>query len=347
MASVRADGIAKTFGAVRAVDGVSFDVGSGAFLTLLGPSGCGKTTTMRIIAGLEAADEGEIFIDDAPLSSVPVWKRDLGVVFQNYALFPLMTVGDNVAFGLRRRGLQKADVTRRVGDVLSLVGLEGMGARYPRQLSGGQQQRVALARALVIEPKVLLLDEPLSNLDARLRADMRVELRAIQRRTGVTTLFVTHDQEEALTMSDRIILMRDGQIVRAGTPQEVWEAPASAFAADFLGVENLFTAEIAGEEASVGGTTLRLPGSCDGPAILGIRAEHVVMTGEGAPNTVAGTIVEAQYRGSVTDLRVKTALKQTPIVVASATPRSIGEEVTLTLPPERLMRLDPDLKGAG
>lgn len=351
MTSVRVENITKSYGSMRAVDGVTFDAPSGSFVTLLGPSGCGKTTTLRAIAGFEPVQSGHILLDGEAIEHVPAWQRDLGVVFQSYALFPLMTVLENVAFGLRRRGIKGIDITRRVAEALDLVGLSGLGDRYPSQMSGGQQQRVALARALVIEPRVLLLDEPLSNLDARLRADMRSELRRIQRRTGVTTLFVTHDQEEALTLSDHIVLMRAGIIVRQGTPAEIWDDPGSAFAADFLGVENLLPATTDGSgSALVAGldwplTISETPDA--GKAMLGIRASDVVLDPpDDAVNVLSGTVIDADYRGNVTSLYMEMSGMMSSLVVDAREPRTIGTEVRIALPPERIMRLDPDLESA-
>ena len=244
MADVEVRGVSKRFDDLWAVKRVSFTAPAGSFVSLLGPSGCGKTTTLRLIAGFQSPDEGEVLIDGAVVNALPPWQRNLGVVFQNYALFPFMTVFDNVAFGLRRRKVARGETQQRVTEALDLVGLPGLEGRYPRQLSGGQQQRVALARALVIRPEVLLLDEPLSNLDAKLRGDMRFELKRIQRETGVTSIFVTHDQEEALTLSDQIVVMNLGEMQGGGTPKQVWENPGSAFVADFLGVENLFPGNV-------------------------------------------------------------------------------------------------------
>ena len=226
MSDVEVSGVSKRYDELWAVKGVSFTAPAGSFTSLLGPSGCGKTTTLRLIAGFAGLDEGEVRIGGRSVDALPPWRRNLGVVFQNYALFPFMTVFDNVAFGLRRRKVSGGETAARVAEAIDLVGLPDLEQRYPRQLSGGQQQRVALARALVIRPDVLLLDEPLSNLDAKLRAEMRFELKRIQRETGVTSIFVTHDQEEALTLSDQIVVMNHG--VRSPArrrPRTIWEAP--------------------------------------------------------------------------------------------------------------------------
>jgi spermidine/putrescine ABC transporter ATP-binding subunit len=248
MGAVELRGVSKHFHEVRAVDDISLTVRPGEFLSLLGPSGCGKTTTLRLIAGFEQADGGRILIADDDVTSYPAYRRNIGMVFQNYALFPHMTVRDNVGFGLRMRRVTTGEIGARVKRVLDLVRLSGLDHRYPRQLSGGQQQRVALARALVIEPQVLLLDEPLSNLDAKLREEMRVELKQIQQQVGITTVFVTHDQEEALTLSDQVVVMNQGRIVQQGAPAEIYERPAHSFVAGFIGQANLFWAHVVGPE---------------------------------------------------------------------------------------------------
>src|SRR6202007_498847 len=232
-----------------AVDSVSLLVASGEFFSLLGPSGCGKTTTLRLIAGFEQPTSGRILLDDVDVSGIPPHKRNVNTVFQSYALFPFLTARDNVAFGLRSRKLDKKEIDRRVDEALDLVKLRSFAKRRPGQLSGGQQQRVALARALVLQPAVLLLDEPLGALDAKLRRSLKVELKALQEQVGITFLYVTHDQEEALTMSDRLAVMNAGQIVQIGTPRQVYEEPADTYVADFLGAANLM--EIAVESGGV------------------------------------------------------------------------------------------------
>src|ERR1700729_1496553 len=227
-----------------AVDSIDLAIASGEFFSLLGPSGCGKTTTLRLIAGFEQPTAGQILLDGVDVSGIPPHKRNVNTVFQSYALFPFLTVFDNVAFGLRNRKLPAAELTSRVNAALALVKLEAFGKRRPAQLSGGQQQRVALARALVLQPSVLLLDEPLGALDAKLRRSLKVELKALQEQVGITFLYVTHDQEEALTMSDRLAVMRHGKIVQLGSPHEVYEEPADTYVADFLGVSNLMEVDV-------------------------------------------------------------------------------------------------------
>lgn len=254
MSFVSLKNIVKRFGSVTAVHRMSLEIEKGSFVTLLGPSGCGKTTTLRMIAGLLDPSEGEIIIGGQQVNDLPIHKRNLGLVFQNYALFPHKTIAQNVAFGLKYRDVSKDESVKRVRDALDLVQLPDVGDRYPGQLSGGQQQRIALARAIVIEPSVLLLDEPLSALDANLREDMRIELKRIQHQTGITTVFVTHDQSEALAMSDRVIVMSKGRVEQIGAPEEVYNKPASEFIARFLGTSNILEAVcngISGDEVEL------------------------------------------------------------------------------------------------
>ncbi len=241
---VRLEDIGKRFGETWAVRGVSLHVPVGEFYTFLGPSGCGKTTLLRIIAGFAMPDEGSVWLDNEVVNALPPWKRDVGMVFQSYAIWPHMTVFENVAFGLRERGAPRAEIETRVKEALFMVNLEGLEGRRPSQLSGGQQQRVALARTLVVQPRVLLLDEPLSNLDARLRAQMRIELLKLQRDLGITTVYVTHDQEEALALSTRIAVMSAGAVIQEGTPREIYEAPQERFVAEFVGAANLLGGEV-------------------------------------------------------------------------------------------------------
>lgn len=291
--AVELEGIVKRFGSMTAVERMDLSIADGSFVTLLGPSGCGKTTTLRMVAGLLDPSEGDIRIKGRSVTSVPIHKRNLGLVFQNYALFPHKTVRDNVAFGLKYRDVPRDEIASRVKRALELVQLPDVGDRYPRQLSGGQQQRIALARAIVIEPDVLLLDEPLSALDANLREDMRVELKRIQAQLGITTIFVTHDQSEALAMSDTIIVMSKGHVEQIGAPEDVYVNPASAFVARFLGNSNLLPARITGRDAASlaveveGIGEIRLPAergaaatSADKVALV-VRSEHLrLATGE-------------------------------------------------------------------
>ncbi len=241
----------KRYGDVAAVDGVSLDVAAGEFLTMLGPSGSGKTTSLMMLAGFEIPTAGEIYVDDRPIAAVPPYRRNIGMVFQNYALFPHMTVGENIAFPLKLRKVKKADIQRRTREVLELVELPGYEARYPRQLSGGQQQRIALARALVFDPRVLLMDEPLGALDKQLRESLQLEIKRLHERLGVTIVYVTHDQQEALVMSDRIAVMNRGRVEQVGPPAELYDAPQTRFVASFIGESNFLDGRLAGIEGGV------------------------------------------------------------------------------------------------
>ena len=353
MADVEIRGISKRYDRTWALRQVSFAVPAGSFASLLGPSGCGKTTTLRLIAGFIEPDEGEVWIGGAVVDALPPWRRNLGVVFQNYALFPFMTVEDNVAFGLRRRALGAPEIKRRLADALDLVSLPGLERRYPRQLSGGQQQRVALARALVIRPEVLLLDEPLSNLDAKLRAEMRFELKRIQRETGVTSIFVTHDQEEALTLSDRIVVLNRGTVRADGAPRAIWENPENAFVADFLGMENLLPARVEGSNGasrfSVGDTVIAATERCErnpgDNVVLGIRSDDIVMDSEaleGVANETVGEIREFTYLGASIAFQVQTPLHALPLIATSRRDYAPGATVRLRLPEDRIKILKPD-----
>jgi ABC-type Fe3+/spermidine/putrescine transport system ATPase subunit len=305
-------GLSKTFGAVVAVDAVSLDAAPGEFLSLLGPSGCGKSTVLRMVAGLVEPDAGEVRLGGEDITRVAVHRRNVGLVFQSYALFPHMTVFENVAFGLRRRRVAAAELTPRVERALELVRLGPLGARYPRELSGGQQQRVALARALVTEPRVLLLDEPLSNLDALLRDEMRVEIKRLQERLGTTMIFVTHDQAEALILSDRVAVMEAGQVVQVGRPEEVYRRPATPFVARFLGRANFLGGVVSGRDgegiavALDGGLSV-LAAARDGIAggqrvQAAIRQESIRLRPAGAPapdrpNCFAASVVFHAFAG--------------------------------------------------
>ena len=304
------DAVTKRFDDVLAVDDVTVDIASGEFFSLLGPSGCGKTTSLRMIAGFERPDAGRIRIGEADVTETPPNKRPVNTVFQSYALFPHLNVGDNVAFGLRFTSAPKSERRERVAEVLELVRLSGYEQRKPHQLSGGQQQRVALARALILNPSVLLLDEPLGALDAKLRRELQVELKSLQREVGITFVYVTHDQEEALTMSDRLAVMSGGRVEQLGTPREVYEKPATVFVADFLGVSNLMRGHALGDgRVDVGGVTLAAEHGATkerGVVRITIRPERVRIepgpaTGE---NRVPATIERFVYLGSTTQVFV-------------------------------------------
>jgi spermidine/putrescine transport system ATP-binding protein len=319
---VRLVDLVKRFDDVTAVAGINLDMPEGEFFSLLGPSGCGKTTTLRLIAGFERPDEGQILLDGVDMAQTPPHKRNVNTVFQNYALFPHLTVADNVAFGLRYKDVSKADAKKRVGEALSLVRLEGLEKRRPSQLSGGQQQRVALARALILNPAVLLLDEPLGALDAKLRKALQLELKALQEEVGITFVYVTHDQEEALTMSDRLAVMSNGRVEQIGTPSEVYEEPGTAYVADFLGVSNLMEARVEGRDAD-GRAKVRLgdfelvasKGDTDavGDVKIVIRPERVRLEQQGTvgENHVPGMVERVVYVGSIMQVIVHLAPGQT------------------------------------
>lgn len=357
MSDVDVIGVSKRYGDLWAVKDVSFTVPAGSFTSLLGPSGCGKTTTLRLIAGFAGLDDGEVRIGGNLIDALPPWRRNLGVVFQNYALFPFMTVFDNVAFGLKRRKIARNEIETRVAEAIDLVGLPNLERRYPKQLSGGQQQRVALARALVIKPEVLLLDEPLSNLDAKLRAEMRFELKRIQRESGVTSIFVTHDQEEALTLSDQIVVMNQGAVAGAAVPKAIWEEPGSAFIADFLGVENLRFATRTAETVAGGFAQFRIDESdavvkvsvSGEPAvsvILGIRSGDIAIeknNGKEEENWLTGEVREFTYVGSGMVYQVACASFPDPVIVTAAGDFAIGDSVQIHLPPKAMKILRPDM----
>ncbi|MCM2403704.1 ABC transporter ATP-binding protein [Rhizobium sp. S153] len=349
MTEVSIERLTKDYGSSRAVDGISIRIAEGEFVSLLGPSGCGKTTTLKMIAGFEDVSSGAIRFDGKDVVHVPAEKRDIGMVFQNYALFPHMTVAGNLAFGLEMRKVPKAVMRDRIAKVLDMVQLSNHADRYPRQLSGGQQQRVALARALVIEPKILLLDEPLANLDAKLREEMRVFIRDIQRRVGITTVYVTHDQAEAMTMSDRVVVMFGGRIAQCGSPSDIYERPASTEVAKFVGQVNLLPAMV----ETVSGNGRYSVTSALGPAeiacdralkqgetiTLAVRPEgiEIATPGEGT----AATVLSSYYSGSLMDYRLK--LDGGTEIDVQTFPRhrfADGERVKLTVPSDRYWVLE-------
>jgi len=311
--AVEARNLVKAFGqgtaAVRALDDVSVIIAKGEFFTLLGPSGCGKTTLLRLIAGFESPTSGAILLDGRDITALPPNRRPVNTVFQSYALFPHLTVAQNVAFGLQMLGKPKAEVAATVDRMLALVKLEAFAGRRTSQLSGGQQQRVALARALAPAPQVLLLDEPLSALDLKLRKEMQTELKRLQTETGITFVFVTHDQEEALTMSDRVAVMSAGQILQTGTPRQIYTRPANRFVASFIGETNFLTARIAGGAAHLAGGVIALPaGTADAPtATLAIRPEHLRLAPAGTPGALTATVAHSVYFGTDSHLHLRLA----------------------------------------
>jgi putative spermidine/putrescine transport system ATP-binding protein len=327
-------GVEKDYGTTRVLHGVDLDIAPGEFVSLLGPSGCGKTTALRVLAGLEQATGGSVLLGGKDVSRVPTNKRDIGMVFQSYSLFPHLKVVENTAFGLRRRGVGKADAARRAGDALDLVGLGHLADRYPHQLSGGQQQRVALARALVTEPRVLLLDEPLSALDAKVRVQLRDEIRRIQLRLGITTVFVTHDQEEALAVSDRIAVMNAGRIEQIGTPEDLYLRPATANVAAFVGVSSLVPGVVRGDVVTVWGQDLPLQTAADDGAVqVFLRPENVRLRGAAEPG-VDAVVQESTFLGSFRRSVVRTADGSLLNVQHAASERAeYGDTVRVALDP--------------
>ena len=330
----------KKYGDFIALKGVSLDIREGEFFTLLGPSGCGKTTLLRMIAGFNSIEGGEFYFGDKLINAVPAYKRDIGMVFQNYAIFPHLTVEENVAYGLKARKVPKAEIAPRVKEALELVQIGHLATRKPSELSGGQQQRVALARAFVIEPSVLLMDEPLSNLDAKLRVQMRTVIKKLQRKLGITTIYVTHDQEEALAISDRIAVMKDGVIMQCGTPTEIYAKPQNPFVAGFIGVSNFLdcTMEKAGLVDIKGELKVNVPVKSDytGPAKLSARPEQLFFSDSGMPGTVQfstflGDYVEYEVQlDDGQNLVVNEYTKDTTEVYAA------GEKVFLRFDPQRI-----------
>ena len=340
---VRLEGLSRHYGPVVALDRLDLTLLPGELVVLLGPSGCGKTTTLRLLAGLEDADTGQIFVGGRDITRVPANKRDMGMVFQAYSLFPHMTVRQNVAFGLRLRRIAAAQRDKRAMDMLELVDLSTQADRYPHQLSGGQQQRVALARALAIEPQVLLLDEPLSALDAKVRAQLRDQIRRIQLEVGITTLFVTHDQEEALAIADRVGVMREGSLEQLAPPTEVYSRPATPFVAQFVGLSDRLPGEVRGGQVIVRGCTLPLVDgdTPDGQVVALVRPEAVTLASHDAPESgpLVGTVIAVTFLGATSritvDLGDATILAQLPTADATALPA--GSRVALTIRPDPVL----------
>ena len=344
---VRLENVVKRFDQdVVAVDGISVEIEHGSFFAMLGPSGCGKTTTLRMIGGFEEPTEGAIYLGDTDVVGLPPYKRDVNTVFQSYALFPHMTVFDNVAFGLQRRKVDKAEIRGRVLEILELVDLKGREQRKPKQLSGGQQQRVALARALVNTPRVLLLDEPLGALDLKLRKQMQLELKRIQAEVGITFVHVTHDQEEAMTMADTIAVMNQGKIEQLGSPTDLYERPRTAFVANFLGTSNLLQGTVEGADAvRLGdGTLVRVDvRGAQGPVAVGVRPEKIRL-GEGGVNTLAGTVRESAYIGVATQIVVDTGAGEVSVFHQNAEAGGLvptpGTQVTVSWSEESTFVVD-------
>jgi len=347
---IRLIGLTKRFDEVVAVDDISLDIDRGHFFALLGPSGCGKTTTLRMIGGFEEPTEGRIELGGVDVAPLPPYKRDVNTVFQSYALFPHLSIFENVAFGLRRRGVKGSELRSRVHESLELVGLAGLERRKPRQLSGGQQQRIALARALVNRPRVLLLDEPLGALDLKLRKEMQLELKRIQSEVEITFVHVTHDQEEAMTMADRIVIMNSGHIEQLGTPTELYESPRTAFVAGFLGVSNLLEAMVTGDDRVklADGTEVRVPRKAlaerTGTVEIGVRPEKLrVGATEAEANSLSGTVTESAYIGVSTQYILDTPAGPVTVYVQNDRPGgqvATGERLTLSWSPESTFVVD-------
>ena len=346
-AVVELRGCTRDYGAVRAVDALDLAVHEGEFLALLGPSGCGKTTTLNLVAGFVEPTAGRVLIDGADVTGRPPHLRGLGVVFQSYALFPHLSVRDNVAFGLRERRMPAAEIERRVGEALELVRLERAGRQRPSELSGGMQQRVALARALVFRPRVLLLDEPLAALDKKLREGMRDELRTIQRSVGITTIFVTHDQAEALGLADRIAVMNHGRIEQLGPPRDIYERPATRFVADFIGASTVLRGRaVAADRVVVAGGTLHVTGRAlhaGADVELAIRPERVRLVAAPGDNVLDARVDGLVYQGAQTEVTARLGDGQRVLVFVGEpahVPLAIGQTLRLLLPGEAFMVLD-------
>jgi spermidine/putrescine transport system ATP-binding protein len=355
VASVGIERVTKSFGGKVVLDIERLEIADGEFFSLLGPSGCGKTTTLRCIAGSVEIDGGRVLIGGTDVSNTPTHRRNLGMVFQKYALFPHMTVFENIAYGLNERGVSRSEVADRVGESLGLVSLGGFEDRYPHQLSGGQQQRVAMARAIVYRPDVLLLDEPLSNLDVKLRVSMRAELKRLQRALGITTVFVTHDQQEALVLSDRVAVMNEGRVEQVGTPTEIYERPATVFVADFVGSTNLLGGTLESVDRETKSCRVRLAGGhivsadCDatvepgGAVVVTVKPEQVRLGPcDDAETGLCGDVVSVAYLGSVHAYIVevggeKIEVRQAHAATHDGRPLRIGDRVSLELRSARVL----------
>jgi ABC-type Fe3+/spermidine/putrescine transport system ATPase subunit len=349
MASLELQGLTKKYGDFTAVDHIDLAVRDGEMVALLGGSGCGKTTILNMIAGFIDQYEGSVLVDGKDMKHIPAYKRKMGVFFQNYALFPHMNTFDNVAFGLKMQKLAKSLIQEKVRRILQLVKLTGMEKRFPRELSGGQQQRVALARALVTEPALLLLDEPLSNLDAKLRVEMQIEIKRIHRELGLTTIIVTHDQEEAVSLADRVIVMNAGRIMQAGKPKEVFDRPANLFVGDFMGFSNFIAGQVrrvAGARVSVACSDRELvldgadgTGLAAGDSVtLAIRPENILPAEKGAENALTGTVRNVTYKGTVTRLEIGDVFAETVFAnIHESEDYEIGDAITVAFPSQKLL----------
>ncbi|MFN0263203.1 ABC transporter ATP-binding protein [Tepidamorphus sp. 3E244] len=328
----------KTFGNFTALNDVSIEIERGEFVCLLGPSGCGKTTLLRLIAGLSDLDGGEIMLEGAPLSGMPARKRGFGIVFQSYSLFPNMTVAENIGYGLKIRGISTPDIARRVSELLELVKLPQVADNFPGQLSGGQQQRIALARAIAVDPRVLLLDEPLSALDAKVRAELRSEIRHVQRTLGIPTLMVTHDQEEALALADKIICMNHGVVMQSGTPEDLYQRPATRFVAEFMGISNIIPTDAIRREYP--DLLDARPASDDDSHVACIRPEQIDLTP--APDG-RSTVRSISFLGNLRRLEVDSPIGPLVIETHGANPCREGDRVDLSIPPQACIWVTNDV----
>jgi len=342
MASVELTNLRKTFGAFTALERLDLTIDDGEFLVLLGPSGCGKSTTMRLVAGLEEPTSGEILIDGKRVNDTPARDRDLAMVFQNYALYPHMTVGENIGYPLKIAGIPKVERQDRVSAAAHKVEMDHLLSRRPGELSGGQRQRVALARAIVRTPQLFLMDEPLSNLDAKLRTVMRAELKHLQKELGTTTIYVTHDQVEAMTLADRIVILNDANIQQIGTPAEVYARPANTFVAGFIGSPpmNLIEGTVAAGTFTHAGGSFAIPGQPDGAAIIGIRPEDIVLTN--GNSDVSGVVYSSELLGDSTLLNIRSGNAMIAVKVGPEDGKEMNSEVSLNFDPGKIHVFDPD-----
>ncbi|WP_134496667.1 ABC transporter ATP-binding protein [Microvirga pakistanensis] len=347
MADLKIQGLAKSYKDVRVLESIDLHIASGEFFTLLGPSGCGKTTLLRTIAGFQHQDRGEIIVAGERIDHKPAHKRDIGMVFQDYAVFPHLSVADNVAFGLKARALPKAEIAERVAESLKMVRLDGYQDRLPAEMSGGQQQRIGLARAMAIRPTLLLMDEPLSNLDAKLRIELREDIRDIQRRLGITTIYVTHDQEEALAVSDRICVMNKGNVEQIGTPYEIYRKPMRRFAASFVGTMNFLPGQLEGGRLLVGSQVIDYPAQASGPVEVAIRPENVELaaaSSRGGVISLKGEVLKVTFLGREAHYTLKTEAGEIVAQVADPAQDFIemeGRPVEVRLPLQKIVLFRP------
>lgn len=354
MAILKVNNLSKSFGNVKAVQEVSFEATEGKVLSLLGPSGCGKTTTLRCIAGFENPDQGEIYLDDRKITPFPPEKRGIGMVFQNYALWPHMTVYGNLAFGLQIRKVPKPEINKKIKKILSMVQLEGYENRYPRQMSGGQQQRIAMARALVFEPDIMLLDEPLSNLDAKLREEMRFEFTELQKKLGITAVYVTHDQAEALVLSDKIVILDQGKIVQSGTPKEIFSNPKNKFVAGFIAVTSFMDGKVdslteeqkkvvvkTDDGLTIQGNNSNLSVGQRVSVAIRMNAVHFVQDEDeiekNSVNLFKGKIIQSSYLGNIVDYKISVGNWMVRTNTEVKNNFKVGDEVKFYLPPEKII----------